>query len=108
MQIQNSSFYRSISGFTETAGGGVLQKSCFEIFANFAEKHLCQNPFLVKLLVVDLQLYQKEARTQLFPCEFCEIFQFKSVKTKIVIMLIKQTQNSVNFSKLYFFYLRFK
>ena len=43
--------------------------SALKNFANFTGKQLCWSLFLIKL---QLQLYQKEAPTQVF---FCEIFK---------------------------------
>ena len=44
-------------------------------FAKLAVKHLWQSLFLIKLLALGLQIYQKEALAQLFSFECCKIFK---------------------------------
>ena len=47
-------------------------------FAIFTGKHLWRNLFIIKLQAwrpEGLQLYQKEAPTQVFSCEYCEILK---------------------------------
>ena len=56
---------------------GVLYKtSVLKNFAKFIGKHLCRSLFFNK--VADLKpatLLKKETPTQVFSCEFCEIFK---------------------------------
>ena len=47
-----------------------FKTGAFRNFPMFTGKHLCWNHFLIKLL----KSYLKEASTQVFSCEFCEIF----------------------------------
>ena len=65
-------------------------------FANFTGKHLCWSLFLKNLQAESLQLYQKEAPTQVFFSKVYEIFKNTFVQAKIrrqvfaVSNLIKQ------------------
>ena len=61
----------------EVAIGGVLSEEMFlKIFAKFKEKHLCQS--LVFNKVAGLRpatLLKKKTLSQVFSCEFCEIYK---------------------------------
>ena len=50
------------------------EKGVSKNFAKFTGKHLRQSLFLIKLQAWGLQLYWKETLTQVFSCEFCELF----------------------------------
>ena len=50
-----------------------IKKAVLKNFAIFTGKHLCRSLFFIKLQA--LQLYQKETPTQVFFCEYCEIFK---------------------------------
>ena len=49
------------------------KKPVLKNFAIFKGKHLCWSLFLIKLQ--GLQLYLKDTPTQVFSCEYCEIFK---------------------------------
>ena len=53
-----------------------LKISVLKNFAIFTGKHQCWSPFYRKLQVLKpAQVYQKETPTQVFSCEYCEIFK---------------------------------
>ena len=51
------------------------KKGIFRNFAKFTRKHLCQSLSSNRVAGWGLQLYKKETLTQMFFCEFCEIFK---------------------------------
>ena len=44
-------------------------------FSNLTRNYLCSSLFLINLLPKDLQLCQKEAPTQVYSSEICQIFK---------------------------------
>ena len=52
-----------------------VKKAVPKHFANFAEKHLCWSPFLVKVQVVRPATLLKRPQHRCFPVKFCEIFK---------------------------------
>ena len=66
-----TNFYNSRSSYRRCS----IKEAVFEKFPIFTGKHLCWNLFLIKLQPSGLQLYSKEAPTQVFFCEYCEIFK---------------------------------
>ena len=52
---------------TKAATGVSFKKAVLKNFAIFTGKQLLWNPFF--------QLYQKETPTEVFSCEYCEIFK---------------------------------
>ena len=52
------------------------KKGVLRNFARFTEKHLCQSLFLLKFIRPQAcNFIKKETLTQVFSCEFCEIFK---------------------------------
>ena len=53
-----------------------VKKDFLENFAKVTEIHLCQSPFFKRKLLLSLcNFIKKETLTQVFSCEFCEIFK---------------------------------
>ena len=52
--------------FQKQSPGGVLEKKCFENFAKFTGKHLCQSFFINKVAGYSLQLYLKICKVVCF------------------------------------------
>ena len=52
-----------------------IKKVVLEIFAIFTRKHLCSSHFLIKLQSFGAATLLKETLTQVFFCEYCEIFK---------------------------------
>ena len=62
-------------GETEVVAQGFSVKKVFlKILQNLQENTCIGVSFLIKLQASSLQLYLKETPTQVFSCEFCEIF----------------------------------
>ena len=60
----------------DIVGGSCFVKKIFlKNFAKLAVKHLWQSLFLIKLLALGLQMYQKEALAQLFSFPFCKFLR---------------------------------
>ena len=55
-----------------------MEKASLKNVAIFLGKHLCWILFLRKLRASGLQLYEREAPTQVFSCDYCEIFKYTS------------------------------
>ena len=55
--------------------GCSVKKAVFKNLAILTGKHLCWGHFLIKLQVFRSAIYQKETLTQMFSCEYCEIFK---------------------------------
>ena len=53
--------------------GDLLKKALLKNFTILTGKHLCWSFFLIKLQA--LRLHEKEIPTQVFSCEYCEIFK---------------------------------
>ena len=49
--------------------------SVLKNFGKFAQKHLCQSLFLIKLRIFTINFIEKETLAQIFSCEICEIFK---------------------------------
>ena len=60
------------SCFRSNYQGCSVKKGVLRKFAKFTEKHLCQGLFFNKV-VGACNFIKKEALTQVFSCEFCEI-----------------------------------
>ena len=68
---------------------GVLNK----IFAIFIGKHWCYSLFFTKLQAYGLQLYLKETPTQVFSCEYYEIFKRNCFyRTPLIAVYTQQHQ----------------
>ena len=51
------------------------KKDAFKNFSKFTGKYLCQSRFFNKVVVVGIATLLKETPTQVFSCEFWEIFK---------------------------------
>ena len=51
-----------------------------------------------KLAVLDLQIYQKEAPTQVFSCEICQILKAPSLKNICELLLLILQEDLLNLS----------
>ena len=77
-QKQNfrSSFQRVLlKGYSQMQSGDVFcKKGVLKNFAKFTGKHQVPEFFFNKVAGLSLKVYSKETLTQIFSCEFCEIF----------------------------------
>ena len=64
-----------IKGYSQMQSGDVFcKKGVLKNFAKFTGKHQVPEFFLNKVAGLSLKVYSKETLTQIFSCEFCEIF----------------------------------